>query len=73
MNGYLQMSNKTLASKHITLYTITDGLYARTNHSPWLAEAEASACHGFFFLSRLVVQATEGRKELGNIKYSITH
>ena len=28
---------------------------------------------GFFFLSRLVVQATEGRKELGNIKYSITH
>lgn len=71
MNGYLQMSNKTLASKHITLYTITVGHDARTNHSPWLAEA--SACHGLFFLSRLVVQATEGRKELGNIKYSITH
>ena len=28
---------------------------------------------GFFFLSRLVIQATEGRKDFGNIKYSITH
>ena len=54
MNGYLQMSNKTLASKQASKhYAIIDIGRARCPDgvNPCMGEAKASSVRGFFCLS----------------------